>query len=59
MNIEEYSIKEYTIHVTTTQQSCPLTKIEYINEQQIPKNSSALVECFYSQVIVEDMKKLM
>jgi hypothetical protein len=48
VNIEEYSIKEYTIHVTTAQRSCPLTKIEHINEQEIPKNSSALVENFYS-----------
>ncbi|CAF2687357.1 unnamed protein product [Rotaria sp. Silwood2] len=40
INIEPYSIKEYTIHATTTQESCPLTKIEYVNEKHKPKISS-------------------
>ncbi|CAF2556746.1 unnamed protein product [Rotaria sp. Silwood2] len=40
VNIEAYSLKEYTIHVSTTQQSCPLSNIEYINEKDKPMESS-------------------
>ncbi|CAF3772610.1 unnamed protein product [Rotaria sp. Silwood1] len=40
VNIEAYSLKEYTIHVSTTQQSCPLSKIEYINEKDKTMESS-------------------
>ncbi|CAF3632237.1 unnamed protein product [Rotaria sordida] len=40
IDIEPYSIKEYTIHATTFKQPCPLTEIEYINEKQLPKTSS-------------------
>ncbi|CAF5125841.1 unnamed protein product, partial [Rotaria socialis] len=39
-NIEAYSLKEYTIHLSTTQQSCPLTTIEYMNEKDKPIESS-------------------
>ncbi|CAF1276065.1 unnamed protein product [Rotaria sordida] len=40
VNIEAYSLKEYTIHVSTTQQSCPLSNIEYINEKDKTMESS-------------------
>ncbi|CAF3343113.1 unnamed protein product [Rotaria socialis] len=39
-NIEAYSLKEYTIHLSTTQKSCPLTTIEYMNEKDKPIESS-------------------
>ncbi|CAF0800037.1 unnamed protein product [Rotaria sp. Silwood1] len=52
IDIEPYSIKEYTIHATTTtQQSCPLTKIEYINEKQAPTLSKPF------QISIIDRKK--
>jgi hypothetical protein len=40
VDIEAYSLKEYTIHVATTQSSCPLTTIEYLNEKEKPLDVS-------------------
>ncbi|UJR15510.1 hypothetical protein I4U23_002451 [Adineta vaga] len=42
VDIQPYSIKEYTIHTSTEyEQSCTLTKLQYIHEQHVPKNLSA------------------
>ncbi|CAF1114091.1 unnamed protein product [Adineta ricciae] len=42
VNVEPYSIKDYTIHSSTiNEQSCQLVKLQYINEQYSPKNQSA------------------
>jgi hypothetical protein len=43
VDIESYSIKEYIIQLSNIEHSCPLTKIEYIDQKQIPKNLSMLV----------------
>lgn len=47
IEIEPYSLKEYTIHVTTDEQSCPLSKIEYVNEKHLPTNQTKLVHIFF------------
>lgn len=43
MEIEPYSIKEYTIHRSEKkEQSCPRSTIEYFDERQYPKMSNGL-----------------
>ncbi|UJR31177.1 hypothetical protein I4U23_018684 [Adineta vaga] len=41
VDIESYSLKEYTIHSSTSQQSCPLSTVEYINEKEKAMDSSS------------------
>ncbi|CAF4659943.1 unnamed protein product, partial [Rotaria socialis] len=45
IDIEPYSLKEYTIHADTTKRSCPLSTIQYVDEKQIHTNLSTLVMC--------------
>ncbi|CAM4831209.1 unnamed protein product [Rotaria magnacalcarata] len=40
IDIEPYSLKEYTIHADATKKSCPLSKIQYVDEKQIQTNLS-------------------
>ncbi|CAF4454062.1 unnamed protein product [Rotaria socialis] len=40
IDIEPYSLKEYTIHADTTKRSCPLSTIQYVDEKQIHTNLS-------------------
>ncbi|CAF0778226.1 unnamed protein product [Adineta steineri] len=40
VDIESYSLKEYTIHTSKTQESCPLTTIEYLNEKEKSMDTS-------------------
>ncbi|CAF0930355.1 unnamed protein product [Adineta ricciae] len=41
VDIESYVLKEYTIHASTTHQSCPLSTIEYIKEKEKAMGSSS------------------
>ena len=47
MNVEAYSLKEYTIHLSTSQQSCPLSNIEYADEKEKAMDATGYLNNFF------------
>lgn len=54
VDIEAYSLKEYTLHLSTTQKSCSLVTLEYFNEKDKPLD----VGPFKTEIIEKKIVKL-
>ncbi|CAF3685423.1 unnamed protein product [Adineta steineri] len=53
VDIEPYTIREYTIHMTTAQEICPITKIEYITEEEVPDSTTPFVKRVIKTKLIE------
>lgn len=54
VDIESYSLKEYTLHLSTTQKSCSLITLEYFNDKDKPLDSGP----FKIEIIEKKIVKL-